>query len=67
MDVWVQSPLGVRETYLAQAVCYGEVSGEAKRPHLPSHPEKRSLCGTTKDEPIAAVLGFVENVCLQGN
>lgn len=61
MNVWVQSPLCVRETCAAQAICYGELSREAKISHLPSHSEiwpSAAQPGTLAQQPVAAHFGI---------
>lgn len=57
ISVWFQSPFCLRQTYAAQAICYGELSKEAKRSHLPSHSWLLALCSTTQ-KPVAAYFGI---------
>lgn len=64
------SPHRVRELDAAWAVCYQELSREAKRSRFPSHSEKCPWWhnqGLWQNSLLLPILGFVENVNLQDN
>lgn len=63
MNVWFQTQFCLRETYAAQAICYGELSKETKRSHLPSHSENWlsvAQQGHWHRNLLLPILGFVE-------